>query len=166
MEPGLQQRFETQDACTIMKNLRDLFKEQARIERYETLISILQSKLEKGKPVGPHVFNMIGLFDKMARLGKPYDIEMATDIILHSLHDGFANFRQMFHMGAMDKTLNELHVMLKTAEQNVLVEPKKDVLMVNKGKGFKKGPQKKQQYQGKGKKFVQPKGNTPKVKVA
>ncbi|XP_020270258.1 uncharacterized protein LOC109845422 [Asparagus officinalis] len=91
---------------------------------------------------------------------------MATDMILYSLHDGFANFRQMYHMGAMGKTLNELHAMLKTAEQNVLVEPRKDVLMVNKGKGFKKGPQKKQQSQGKGKTVVPPKGNTPKIKVA
>src|SRR5205807_7936348 len=60
MEPSLQKRFEDQDAYTIMKNLRNLFKNQVRIERYETLKSILQSKLDKGKPVGPHVFHMIG----------------------------------------------------------------------------------------------------------
>ncbi|KAI5426426.1 hypothetical protein KIW84_032011 [Lathyrus oleraceus] len=60
MESGLQQRFEDQDAYTIMKNLIGLFKEQARIERDETLKSILQSKLEKRKSVGPHVFHMIG----------------------------------------------------------------------------------------------------------
>ena len=98
---------------------------------------------------------MIGLFDKMARLGNPYNVETATYMILYSLHDGFAHFRQMYHMGAMSKTLNELHVMLKTAEQNVIVDPLKEVLMV-KGKGFKKGPQKKQQHQGKGKQVAQP----------
>ena len=109
---------------------------------------------------------MIGLFDRMARLGNPYNIKMTTDMILHSLHDGFANFRQMYHMEAMGKTLNELHAMLQTAKQNVLVGPKKDVLMVNKGKGFKKGPQKKHQYQGKGKNVVKPKVLAPNLRVA
>ena len=62
MEPDLQKRFEHQDVCTIITNLKVLFQEHARIERYETHKAILDSKLVKGKPVGPHVFDMIGLF--------------------------------------------------------------------------------------------------------
>ena len=116
MEPGLQKRFEHQDAHTIITNLKVLFQEQARIERYETHKAILDSKLVKGKPVGPHVFDMIGLFSRMELLGTPYDQELATDIVLHSLHDGFASFRMNYHMHGIKKNLNELHGMLKAAE--------------------------------------------------
>ena len=38
----------------------------------------------------------------------------------------------------MDKTILELHGILKTAEKNIKSNTK-DVLMVNKGKGYEKG---------------------------
>ena len=53
-------------------------------------------------------------------------------------------------MKVMDKSLNELHVMLKTIEQNIMGDPTKEVLMV-KAKRFKKGHQKKHHNQGKSK---------------
>ena len=134
MEPDLQKRFEHQDAYTIIFNLKVLFQEQARIERYETHKATLDSKLVKGKPVGPHVINMIGLFSRMETLGTSYDQELATDIVLHSLHDGFASFRMNYHMHGIKKNLNELHGMLKAAEQNTLTDNKKEVLNVNRGK--------------------------------
>ena len=43
-----------------------------------------------------------------------------------------------FNMHSMDKTISELHEMLKTAEKNIKSNTK-DVLMVNKGKGYEKG---------------------------
>ena len=164
MEPALQKRFENQDAHSIMTNLKTLFQEQARIERYETHKAILDSKLVKGKPVGPHVFDMIGLFERMESLGAKYDQELATDIILHSLHDGFAQFRMNYHMHGIKKTLNELHGMLKAAEQNTPVDNKKDVLVVNNVQGFKKAGKQKNHVQGKGKQVAKPKGGQkPKV---
>ena len=164
MEPDLQKRFEHQDAYTIITNLKVLFQEQARIERYETHKATLDSKLVKGKPVGPHVFDMIGLFSRMESLGTPYDQELATDIVLHSLHDGFASFRMNYHMHGIKKSLNELHGMLKAAEQNTPTDNKKEVLNVNKGKGFKKGAKNKSNFQGKGKQVAKPKGGEkPKV---
>ena len=64
-----------------------MFKTQARVERYETNRDILECHLKLGQAVGPHVFEMMGLFENMERLGFPYRLELATDIILHSLPD-------------------------------------------------------------------------------
>ncbi|XP_047327084.1 uncharacterized protein LOC124930771 [Impatiens glandulifera] len=93
MEPELQKRFLHSDTYTIITELKTLFQDQARIERYETHKVILYSKLVKGKPVSPHVISLTGLFKRMENLGTPYDQELATDIVLRSLHDGFAPFR-------------------------------------------------------------------------
>ena len=41
-----------------------------------------------------------------------------------------------YNMHGMNKTISELHGMLKTAEKNI--KTTKDVLMVNKGKGMKR----------------------------
>ena len=93
MELDLQKRFEHSDAYTIITELKMLFQDQARIERYETHKAILDSKLVRGKPVSPHMISLTGLFKRMENLETPYDQELATDIILRSLHDGFTPFR-------------------------------------------------------------------------
>ena len=89
------------DAYNIIQQLKIMFRLQARVERYETHKAILKCELEAGKPVGEHVFKMIGHFENMERLGFPYSQELATDIILHSLHGGFKNFRLNFHMNGV-----------------------------------------------------------------
>ena len=138
------------DAYNIISQLKTMFRLQARVERYETLKAIHECELEAGKQVGEHVFKMIGHFANMERLGFPCSQELAIDIILHSLHGGFKTFRLNFHMNGVEKSLAELHGMLITAKQNIQVEPKKEVLMVQKGKGFKKaGTGKKKQQKGK-----------------
>ncbi|XP_057246675.1 uncharacterized protein LOC130591969 [Beta vulgaris subsp. vulgaris] len=44
-----------------------------------------------------------------------------------------------YNMNESEKTLQELHGLLVNAERNIpKVEPKKEVLLVQKGKGFKK----------------------------
>ena len=59
---------------------------------------------------------------------------------------------------------NKLHGMLKNAEGNIIDDKKKEVLNVNKGKGFKKVAKSKSNYQGKGKQVAKPKGGEkPKV---
>ncbi|XP_057251985.1 uncharacterized protein LOC130591979 [Beta vulgaris subsp. vulgaris] len=142
MEPNLQKRFETKDAYTIMQELRAMFKTQARVERYETNREILECHLKPGQAVGPHVFEMMGLFENMERLGFPYRLELATDIILHSLPESFNQFRMTYNMNESEKTLQELHGLLVNAERNIpKVEPKKEVLLVQKGKGFKRNGQ-------------------------
>lgn len=128
------------DAYSIMQELRALFQKQARVSRYELHREILDAKMEEGTPVHDHVFKMLGRFDQMEKLGHPYNHEMATDIILRSLPDSYSQFRMNYNMSAGAATLVELHSMLINAERQ-LPKPnqQKEVLMIQKGKGFKKG---------------------------
>ena len=57
-----------------------------------------------------------------------------------------------YNMHSMEKTLTELHGMLKQAEQTLKDEGKHDMLMVRKGKPFKHAGKKKS-FKGKKKKF-------------
>src|SRR6187397_1688504 len=142
MEPSLQKRFEDQDAYSIMQELKALFKKQARVERYELHREILDYRMEKGATVHDHVFKMIGLIQSMEKLGHPYSDDLATDIILNSLPESFNQFIMNFNMTATAKTMNQLHAMLVSVEKQIPKEPKKEVLMIQKGKGFKKKGQK------------------------
>lgn len=142
MVPDLQKKFEHMDAFSIIGQLKNMFQEKARTERYETNKAILDCKLEKGSPVGPHVLKMIGLFESIARLGFPYSQELATDIILRSLHDGFDSFKLNYNMHGMEKSLEELHGMLKAAEPKIQEENKNGVLMIQKGRVAKPGKKK------------------------
>ncbi|KAK9689917.1 hypothetical protein RND81_09G090700 [Saponaria officinalis] len=136
MTPELKKQFEFTEAYAMVQELKTR--------------AILDAKLEKNKPVGPHVLRLIGLFKRMGRLGVEYSREMATDIILHSLHNGFAQFILNYNMNGMEKSLTELHGMLKTAEKKIKTNSRDDVLMVSKGKGFKRSSK------GKEKAKVQP----------
>jgi hypothetical protein len=85
-------------------------------------------------------------------LGFPWKNELAIDIILNSLHDGFNAFKMNYNMNGIEKTLTELHGMLKTAELSMISEPKKDILMVRSGRVTKnQGQKRKAKGKGKGK---------------
>lgn len=73
---------------------------------------------------------MIGLFDKMERLGFPFRKEIATDMILHFLLGGYEQFELNFYMNEIEKSLTELHDMLKTIEPNVKGKHKTEILVV------------------------------------
>ncbi|KAK4439041.1 hypothetical protein Salat_0238800 [Sesamum alatum] len=79
------------------------------------------------------------LFENLGSLGVPLGTELATDIILYTLHN-YADFVVNYHMNNLDKTIHELLGMLKNTEKSIKGEPKKNVLMVRKKKNiFKKG---------------------------
>jgi transposase InsO family protein len=88
---------------------------------------------------------LIGYFDNLERLDAKIGQTLATDIILQSLAPCYKEFVMNFNMHGLSKSLQELHGMLKTAEPNIRKSPTPNVLMVQKGKGFKK------QGNGKGK---------------
>ncbi|KAL0386296.1 UNVERIFIED_CONTAM: hypothetical protein Sradi_3023900 [Sesamum radiatum] len=83
---------------------------------------------------------MIRLFENLESLGVPLGNELATDIILYTLHKGYTNFVVDYHLNSLDKIVHELLGMLKTAQRSIKGEPKKNVLMVQKKKNaFNKG---------------------------
>ena len=138
-------------------HLKEMFQEKARIERFNTIRALLSCKLTASGSVSPHVLKMKGHLDHLDKLGLKIEQQLAIDIILQSLPKAYDGFIMNFNMLSMDKTVLELHGMLKTTEKNIK-NSTKDVLMVNKGKGMKKvGKGKGKNYKG----FQKPK---PKLK--
>ncbi|WVZ51009.1 hypothetical protein U9M48_002201, partial [Paspalum notatum var. saurae] len=96
-----------------------MFESQARVERYNTSKALFGSKLAEGSPVSPHVIKMIGHIEALDKLGLELEPELAVDVILQSLPPSFEPFIMNYHMNSLDKTLTELHGMLKTAEDSI-----------------------------------------------
>ncbi|KAJ9563625.1 hypothetical protein OSB04_008785 [Centaurea solstitialis] len=108
--------------------------------------------------------------DHLERLGHPVPLQLATDTILNSLSEDYKPFVVNYNMNNMERSIAELHSMLKTAELNMGAKSKpKDVLMVrnrgvkkkhgqgsiSKGKGpapdIQNAPQVREKVKGKGK---------------
>src|ERR1044071_5913954 len=103
--------------------------------------------MQQRSPVGTHVLKMNAYVDHLARLESPLSDELVGDIILNSLPKSYDQFIMNYNMNGMEKTLAELHQMLKTAEVNI---PSKTapVLVIKEGQ-VKKPNTKKMGNQGK-----------------
>jgi hypothetical protein len=75
---------------------------------------------------------MIGYIETLDKLGSELHPDLATDVILQSLPASYEPFILNFHMNGLDKTLSELHGMLKTAEERIKKNPN-HVMMIQKG---------------------------------
>ncbi len=145
MNSELQKQFENMMAFDIVVQLKNLFQAQARVERYEMTKALHECKMAEGASVSSHVIKMIGYIENLERLGFPYNQDLAIDIILQSLPPSYSSFIMNYNMNGLEKSLTELHGMLKTAEQNIKHKTS-DVLLVQKGKKTKK----KRKAKGKG----------------
>ena len=96
------------------RGLRD-----TRAERYNISSSLFACKLIEGSLVSPHVIKMIGYIESLERLSSPLNVDLAIEVILQSLPPSYKQFIMNFHMNSMEKTLSELHSMLKTAEESI-----------------------------------------------
>ncbi|KAK8980508.1 hypothetical protein V6N11_081975 [Hibiscus sabdariffa] len=139
MTPELQKQDEDMVAYEMIHNLKEIYEEQARQERYETSKAFFQCKMSEGSPVGAHVIKMMGYIQALEKLGFPLNIELAIDVVLQSLPDNFNQFVLNFNMNERNKTLPQLLGMLRTAESNMKRSGSKSILMVHvaKGKGKK-----------------------------
>ncbi|WVZ90398.1 LOW QUALITY PROTEIN: hypothetical protein U9M48_036704 [Paspalum notatum var. saurae] len=140
---SLDKQYENSEAYIMIEGLRGMFENQARVERYNTSKALFGSKLTEGSPVSPHVIKMIGHIEALDILGFELDPELATDVILQSLPPSFEPFIMNYHMNGLDKTLTELHGMLKTAEDSIK-KTSHHVMMVQRNS-------KKRKRKGKGK---------------
>ncbi|KAJ9544305.1 hypothetical protein OSB04_024012 [Centaurea solstitialis] len=138
MSPDLQAGLINTNAYDMIRQLRDMFQTQARTERYDATKAFNECKMVKGTSVSDHVMKMKRHLDHLERLGHPVPLQLATDTILNSLSEDYRPFVVNYNMNNMEKTIAELHSMLKTAELNMGIKNKtKDVLMVKDG-GVKK----------------------------
>ncbi|KAJ9564973.1 hypothetical protein OSB04_000939 [Centaurea solstitialis] len=138
MSPDLQTGLMNTNAYDMIRQLRDMFQTQARTERYDATKAFNECKMIKGTSVSDHVMKMKRHMDHLERLGHPVPLQLATDTILNSLSEDYKPFVINYNMNNMEKSIAELHSMLKTAELNMGAKNKtKDVLMVRDG-GVKK----------------------------
>ncbi|KAJ9541250.1 hypothetical protein OSB04_027756 [Centaurea solstitialis] len=134
MSPDLQTGLINTNAYDMIRQLRDMFQTQARTERYDATRAFNACKMAKGTSVSDHVMKMKKHIDHLERLGHPVPLQLATDTVLNSLSEDYKQFVINYNMNNMEKTIAELHSMLKTAELSMGTGTKtKDVLMVGDG---------------------------------
>ncbi|KAJ9552489.1 hypothetical protein OSB04_016534 [Centaurea solstitialis] len=155
MVPELQKGMESLGAYDMANQLKDMFQRQARQERYDNVKALSECKMAPGSSVSVHVLKMKSYIDQLERLGFPISQELATDFILSSLSSSYEPFVLNYQMNNLEKTIMELHGMLKTAESNMAKsKPATPVLAIREG-GIKK--KKAAPVKGKGKgKAIQP----------
>ena len=109
-------------------HLKKMFQEKARIERFNTIRALLSCKLTASGSVSPYVLKMKGHLEHLDKLSLKFEQQLAIDIILQSFSEAYDGFIMNFNMYSMEKTISELHGMLKTAEKNIK-NSTKDVLI-------------------------------------
>ena len=110
--------------------------------------------------VSAHVLKMKRLIDQLDKLGAPISHELDTDMILGSLPESYDQFVMNYNMHHMEKSIAELHGMLKNVETNI--QKTNPVLMVHKGEGMKRKRKAKGNKAKKGKAYSKPKAKKPK----
>ena len=131
----LQKQFEEMEAFDMMVHLKGMFQEQGRQERFTTTKALNACKMTFGTSVSAHVLKMKGLIDQLDKLGAPISHELATDLIPGSLPKSYDQFVINYNMNHMEKSIAELHGMLKNVETNI--QKTNPVLMVQKGEVIK-----------------------------
>ena len=132
MSSELQKQYENADAHNMIEGLRGMFENQARSERYNISKSLFACRLAENGSVSPHVIKMIGYIENLEKLGAALHPDLATDVILQSLPASYEPFILNFQMNSLEKTLAELHGMLKTAEASIKKSGPSQVNLVQK----------------------------------
>ena len=161
MNSKLQKKFEEIEDFDMMVHLKGMFQEQARQERFTTTKALNGCKMTPGTSVSAHVLKMKGFIDQLDKLGTPISLELATDLILGSLLESYDQFVMNYNMHHMEKSIAELHGMLKNVETNI--QKTNPVLMVHKGEGMKRNGKGKGNKAKKGKGQSKPKAKKPKL---
>jgi hypothetical protein len=161
MSPDLQKQYKHVDAYTMIQGLHRIFENQARTERYNISKALFACKLTEDSSASHHVIKMMDYIKTLNKLGCALKDDLATDVILQSLLTSYESLIMNFHMNVMEKTVAELHRMLKTAEDSIKKNPN-HVMMVQKKKKRKRWTPPK----GKGKENVsdEPSSSKPKTK--
>nr|KAJ0184444.1 hypothetical protein LSAT_V11C900461400 [Lactuca sativa] len=133
MVPDLQWDLELFTAFDMIEHLNQMFGQQARTERFETVRALHGMKMEESRNMSTHVLKMKSYMDQLERLGSPYPQDLATYLILNSLPKFYDTFIMNQNMNGWEKPISELHGMLKTAEKKILRKTLQ-VLMIREGK--------------------------------
>ncbi|GJT30441.1 zinc finger, CCHC-type containing protein [Tanacetum coccineum] len=95
---------------------------------------------------------MKGYMDQLQALGKPYDNDMAINLINRSLNKDFVDFVRNFNMHCVGKTVSDLHALLIDYEKGLKDKAHTpQVLAIQKGRVNKPKPQANKKGKSKGK---------------
>jgi hypothetical protein len=119
MTPDLQKQYEHVDDYTMIHELRGMFDKKARVERSNISKVMFACKLVEGWPVSPHVIKMVGDLETLDKPGCELKEDLTIDVIVQSFPVSYESFIMNFHMNGMEKTIAELHRMLKIAEDSI-----------------------------------------------
>nr|GEZ93244.1 zinc finger, CCHC-type [Tanacetum cinerariifolium] len=70
-----------------------MFEKPPAVEIYDLVDALHSCRQAPGKPISEHVLEMKGLMDQLHTLGKPYDNDMAVNLINKSINKDFGDFR-------------------------------------------------------------------------
>src|SRR5665213_4346268 len=101
MDASLQKQFEDSDAHIINVVLKEMFQEQERIERFNTLKELVNLKMHMGSSVSTHVLKAQALIDRLEKLGEKVSTIMQQDLILCALPPMLSTFVTNYHMHSM-----------------------------------------------------------------
>ncbi|XP_010531758.1 PREDICTED: uncharacterized protein LOC104807984 [Tarenaya hassleriana] len=125
MIPDLIKQFDGLGVWLMMDQLKLMFEEQARLERFKIMCSLLNCKLANGCSVCPHVLKMKSHFDDLELFGAKMHKELAVDMILHSLPNSFRYFVLNYDMNEFQKATREKRKSKEsTKKAKVVVLPK------------------------------------------
>lgn len=95
-------------ASDIMFNLKEMFGDQGRVARQDTMRSLLNAKMTEGTQVRDHCLKMIACLNELKVLGAEIDTESQVDMILQSLPESFNQLKLNVSMNKKSYTLFEL----------------------------------------------------------
>lgn len=121
----------------MIAKLKEMFLQQARLERFKTVRTLQTCRMEETESVSSYVLKMKSHIDRLKWLSCPISKELATDMILNGLTKRFEAFVMNYNMNACDKSIDELHAMLKMAEEGMGKEVLPD-LTINEDGNYKR----------------------------
>jgi hypothetical protein len=121
----------------MIQGLCGMFENQARAKRQNISKAFFACKLSEGSSVSPHVIKMMGYLQTLEKLDCGLKDDLANDVILQSLPVSYEPFIMNFHMNDIEKSMAELHGMLRTTKESIKKNPN-HVLMVQKEKKKRK----------------------------
>nr|GEU93872.1 hypothetical protein [Tanacetum cinerariifolium] len=97
----------------MLKELKSMFKKQARVERFDLIQTFYACKQEEGKLVAAYVLKMKGYVKQLERLGYVLPQDLIVGLILNGLTSHFARFVRNYNMHNMGKTIENNKKSLK-----------------------------------------------------
>ena len=132
-------------ASDIVLSLKEVFGEQGRSSRQETMRQIYNTKMAEGTSVKEHCLKMISNLNTLEVLGVGIDGESQVDMLLQSLPELFKEFRLNYNINkkiySLSKLMNELVAtegILGTSSVDANMTEVSTSQLKSKGKGKKK----------------------------